>query len=109
ELGHADVEDNEIGLVGGEAGERLLAVARLGHRHLGLAKRDADDFAYVEIVIDGEDAVGHESLRSAGGRRLINRVIVEPALQSPAPETPASPGSHIRLLHLYKRVTAGNK
>jgi hypothetical protein len=95
-LGHADVEDDEVRPVGGKAGQALFAVARFGHGHAGLAQRHADDFADVQVVVDSKDAVGQFHLRSAIGRRLIS-MAVQPALQPPAPKTPASPRSNIRL------------
>jgi hypothetical protein len=90
ELGHADVEDDEVRSVGGKAGEALLAVARLGHGHAGFSERHPNDFADVQIVVDGKDAMGHVGLRSAGGRLFV-AVAVEPALQAPASKTPAPP------------------
>ena len=71
ELGHADVEHDQIGPVGGKAGERLLAVARLGHGHAGLLQRDADDLADVAVVVDDENAMRQVPLRSACGRLLV--------------------------------------
>ena len=64
DLRHADVEHDEVRPVAGEAGQRLLAVARLEHGHAGLPERDADDLADMRVVVDDEDAVRQASLRS---------------------------------------------
>ena len=63
EFRHADIEHDEIGPVAGEAGQRLLAVARLEHGHAGFLERDADDLADMEVIVDDEDTVRQKLLR----------------------------------------------
>ena len=63
EFGHADIENDQVGPVGGKAGKRLLAVPCLEHGHPRFFQRDADDFADMQVVVDDENAVRQTSLR----------------------------------------------
>ena len=96
EFRHADIEHDQIGPVGGKAGQCFLAVARLEDGHAGLLQCDADDLADVQVVVNDENAVRQGSLREvvlACGR--IFRLGVQGALEPPAPKAPAAPGRHL--------------
>src|SRR5438094_1883830 len=62
EFRHADIQNDQIRPVGGKAGQRFLAVARLEDSHPGLLQRNTDDLAYVQVVINDENAVRQTAL-----------------------------------------------
>ena len=125
ELGHADVEDDEVRPVGGKAGECLPAVARLGHGHLGLAQRHADDFADMQVVVDGEDAMGHvaspaqpalDGLSGWLSSQRCSRQLRKPQLRHDAMSAACTDSSRLRLQvkrasspgSVAARLSAGN-
>src|SRR5436309_3223937 len=63
EFRHADIQNDQIRPVGGEAGQRFLAVARLEDSHSGLLECNTDDLADVQVVVYDENAVRQRSLR----------------------------------------------
>ena len=110
EFRHADIQNDKVRSVAGKAGQGFLAIARLEDGHPGLLQGNADDLAYMQVVVNDENAVRQGSLREvvpACGLTLL--LGVQGALQSPAPKAPGAPGCHLSPLLFYKATTAGNK
>ncbi len=78
EFRHADIEHDEIGPIAGEAGQRLLAVARLEHGHAGFFERDADDLADMKVIVDDKDTVRQSLLRKIAALNQAIAVSLEP-------------------------------
>ena len=73
EFRHADIQNDEVRPVAGEAGQCFLAVPRLEYGHPGLAERDPDDLANMQVVVNDEDTVRQASLRT----RVVIRLAAE--------------------------------
>ena len=80
EFRHADIEHDEIGPIAGEAGQRLLAVARLEHGHAGFFERDADDLADMKVIVDDKDTVRQSLLRKIAALNQAIAVSLEPSM-----------------------------
>ena len=96
-LGHADIEDDQVGPVGGKARRAPALPSRASVTVMpALLSADADDFADMRVIVDGQGCGGsHVSpVRAASAAGLI-WLRVEIALQAPAAKAPAAPGRHV--------------
>ena len=60
--GKLDVHQDQVGLLLGDRGERLLAVLGLDHLVAGAGQQIAQDLPVVLLVLDHQNALGHACL-----------------------------------------------